>query len=254
MQRTLQMLALASTILMFVASNLMIAFFGFNVTSELDEPITFYIVPAGYAFAIWFFIYIGFIALGAYQLNKSRLNDTQWQKARIYIIINGIANTLWFSGVLINKVWLTMIFMAILLYTLIQLSIILGLGEFPRDQSEKWQVKVPLALYFGWITIATPINFTSFLMVDLGFRGTGFLSPEIWSILILAVATAIVAWMYINRKANATYLLVGVWGLTAIFVSNLNMSMEVGIAALLLAGILILVLILYRVKNGALAI
>lgn len=240
------LLTLLSTIFMIIAAILVVNFIGFNVTRDMDPPpVRLYIEPAGYAFIIWSFIYIGYIVLGIHQYRPKYRDDKRFIEARPYIILNALANALWFSGVILNVLWLTVVFMIIMLYTLIKLSIIFELGKPTENWEEKVAVKLPLALYFGWITIATPINFTSFLLVDFGLTGQSSFGPEVWSIIILIVAVAIVMTLYLTKKVNGTYLLVGVWALTAVYVANSGDSQLVATASLILSLGLVSILVFY---------
>lgn len=251
MNKALRILALIAPILMFVVSILMIFVVGFNVTSTMDAPpIPLYLNPAGYAFIIWQFIYIGFITLGIYQYSKGFKEDERFIQSRKYIILNSLLNSIWFLGTLTNQLWLTVVCIVGLLLTLIKLSIIFDLGKQGRDSKEKYFIKLPLSLYFGWITLATPINISSWLLTDLRWTGELTFGAQGWSVLILAVAFAIITVLYFTKKANGAYLLVGVWGLVAIFVANQRLENIVGYTALSLAVALVVVLIATRtIKN-----
>lgn len=252
MKKIMAFLAFGSTLFMLFASILMITFFDFNVTNELPPPpVRLYLEPAGYAFIIWLFIYIGFLALGVYQLRPKFLDDPSFIKARPYIIINGLANTTWFLGVLYAHIWLTALCMLILLYTLIQISIHLELGKAGENLEDKLFVKLPIALYFGWITAATPINITSFLLIEVGWTGQNFLSPELWSVIILGIAFVIFALLYTQQRANATYLFVAVWALLAIYIANRVNSLTVGFTALTLALGLLIIFIFFQFRGNS---
>lgn len=244
MNRTFRILALVAPILMFLVSILMIFVVGFNVTSKMDAPpIPLYLNPAGYAFIIWQFIYIGFIALGTYQYSNRFKDDKRFDSSRKYIIFNSLLNSIWFLGTLTNQLWLTVVCIVGLLFTLIKLSIIFELGEQGKDNKEKFFLKLPLSLYFGWITLATPINISSWLLTDLRWTGEIALGAQGWSVLILVVAFAIITYLYFTKHVNGTYLLVGVWGLIAIFVANQKFDNIVGYVALSLAIVLVIFLI-----------
>ena len=242
MKKVMPVLACLGPVFMFFTSIAMIVFFGFDVNSNMDQPpIPLYIEPAGYAFITWNLIDIGFIALGVYQLSPKYKDDPRFVTGRKYIVVNSLANAAWFVGVIQNQFWLTVTFMLILLYTLIRLAVIFKLGERGKDWRERLWIKLPLALYFGWITLATPINIASFLLTEVGWTGQAFLTPQIWSVAILTVAVGIVFVMYITKKANAVYLFVGVWGLLAIFVANSYRENLVSLFAIVLAILLLFV-------------
>ncbi|MEL6674784.1 MAG: hypothetical protein AAFR61_21430 [Bacteroidota bacterium] len=244
MHKTNAYLTLAATLYMSLGSIIMVALFGFEVSSELDRPVVeFFLEPAGYAFIIWGLIYLGYIALGLYQIRPAMWEDPRFVEARPYLILNAFFNSFWFIGVARNFLWMTVLCMLVMLLTLIQLSRYLELGQSGQNRAEKWWVKLPIALYFGWITLATPINITSWLAAEVGWTGASLFSPAVWSTLILGIAAAIILTLYLTRQVNGAYLLVGVWGLFAIFIANLARSSLVAATALGLAGLLALVLI-----------
>ncbi|MEL6275018.1 MAG: hypothetical protein AAFU03_07950, partial [Bacteroidota bacterium] len=239
-----------STILMFVGAFLVINLFGFNVTGDLEgPPVQLYLEPAGYAFIIWGFIYLGFIGLGAYQLREKVRGNVAFQRARGWIILNAISNLTWFAGVLTNQLGVTVVCMMIMLFTLIQLSILLELGKAGGDWREKLFVKLPLALYFGWITVASVVNTTAWLLTDLGWTGEESLGPQGWSVLMLSIATGIIVSLFVTRKVNGAYLLVGVWALIAIYVANASVGTLVAYTAIGLAAFLLIVLFIPQPKG-----
>lgn len=247
MNKLFATLTFFSTLLMLLGCILMVTLIGFNVTAPLDPPpVPVYFVPAGYAFIIWFFIYVGYIALGFYQWQSTNLNLPKFMKSRPYIILNALANITWFLGVISNQLWLTVICILTMLFTLVRLAIYLELGQAGKDWQEKLLVKLPLALYLGWITVATPINLTSFLIKDLNWTGQSVLNPEIWSVLVLGFALVIFYSLYLVRKVNAVFLLVGVWAFTAIYVGNNQLSPLVAGVALGMAIVLLLTLLLFQ--------
>ena len=253
MKKVNRVLAFLGPVFMFLASIAMILFFGFNVTSDMEAPpVPLYIEPAGYTFIIWQLIYIGFIALSIFQLKAAYKDDSRFIKARVYIIVNSMANSAWFLGVIFNQLWITVLFMLLMLFTLIRLSIIFQLGKPNKSKSERWFVKLPLSLYFGWITVATPVNITSFLLTEVGWSGQELLNPNIWSLIILLVATAIFSWVYLKRKGNGAYLLVGVWGFTGIYMANFDQNDLIRFVSLALSAFLLLLLIItkYRTKSS----
>jgi len=255
--KTWAILTLISTICMLFGSILMILLFGFDANpNDVRPPVRLFLEPAGYAFSIWTFIYLGYIALGIYQNYAAQIDDPRFVKARKYIILNALANNLWFVGVVQNQLWFTVLCMVIMLITLIQISVLLELNKPGKDWREKLMVKLPIALYFGWITIATPINTTSFLLAEVGWTGQSFLGPELWSVIIMIVAFTIVVFLYTRQKVNSVYLFVGVWGLFAIFIANLPYSNLVAFTALLLSVGLLLAFIwrfVFRQKEVSLS-
>jgi len=76
-------------------------------------------------------------------------------------------------------------------------------------------VRLPFEIYFGWVSVATIANISSFL-VQQGFQDGYLLSAESWTIAILVVATLIgTATALVN--SSPAYSLVLVWAFFGIY-------------------------------------
>jgi hypothetical protein len=63
------------------------------------------------------------------------------------------------------------------------------------DRMFHWSVRIPFAVYFGWITVATIANVTT-LLVSAQFTGFGISEP-VWTAVILVVGVLIgLAWAF----------------------------------------------------------
>ena len=78
-------------------------------------------------------------------------------------------------------------------------------------------------IYFGWITVATVANFTG-LLVSYNWGGFG-ISHEVWTSVIILVATAIVSFTFIKNKA-IWYLLPIIWAFYGIFFKHTSAILE----------------------------
>ena len=91
----------------------------------------------------------------------------------------------------------------------------------------EWADRVPFSVYLGWITVATVANATQ-LLFWLGWNG-GFISPEVWTVIMLAVAT-VVAWLMAITRRDAAYLLVLVWAFIGIALKHAGTPLVSGAA------------------------
>jgi hypothetical protein len=91
-------------------------------------------------------------------------------------------------------------------------------------------VHLPFSVYLGWITIATVANVTA-LLVRLGWRRFG-LSEELWTVAVLAVATAITVAMLLRRN-DVFYGLVVLWAFAGIAIKRLAVDPQPRTAVLL---------------------
>ncbi|MEO1414574.1 MAG: hypothetical protein AAFW00_04810 [Bacteroidota bacterium] len=188
----------------------------FSPPTGVNMPV--YIVPAGYAFVIWGFIYVGLLAYGIFQARRDQRANPRLRAASSWFNLSCVFNVLWFTGVISQQLWLTIICMFGMLFCLVAISKALGIARIQVPTREIWMTRVPISLYFGWITAATPINTTTFLQ-SIGFEGLG-IAPDIWSLILLVVAMTIAILVFFSRYANVIYLLVIVWAFIGIAVSN----------------------------------
>ena len=103
--------------------------------------------------------------------------------------------------------------MLVLLGSLIAIYLRLGTGRTSVSRAETWMVRVPFSVYLGWITVATVANATQ-LLYFLGWNG-GALGPEVWTVIMLAVAV-VLAWLMAITRRDVAYLLVLVWAFIGI--------------------------------------
>ncbi len=212
--------------------------------SELSAKYDTLITPAGYAFSIWGLIYILLIAYVVFQwwAYKRKKFDESIQQAGVFFLLSNIANITWLLLWLNEYVGLSTIAMAALLFSLIKLVLRLDL--------EKWDAPVriiafvwwPIVVYFGWIIIASVTNFAAFL-VYLGWGGFGF-SPEIWTFIMLSIATFIYLFL-VNTRNLRESASVGIWAFIAIAVKQWGVNQNVAIFAIT-ASVVVLVVILFH--------
>lgn len=78
-----------------------------------------------------------------------------------------------------------------------------------------WLVRLPTALFFGWITAATIVNATVWL-VGRGWTGLG-LGPDLWAAALLLVAAGLGVFV-VRRSGELAYggvLVWAAWGIVA---------------------------------------
>ena len=111
----------------------------------------------------------------------------------------------------------------------------------------KWLIHIPFSIYLGWITVATIANVTS-LLYYLEWNGWG-ISPEIWTLIMLATAVIIGAAVSFNRTDMA-YAAVLIWAFAGIAVKHENTAVVATGAwtAALMAAVFLLVGV-YRLRR-----
>ncbi|WP_294231818.1 tryptophan-rich sensory protein [uncultured Chryseobacterium sp.] len=191
--------------------------------------------PAGYAFSIWGFIYLGLLGFviyyGPFAKNteakeKTILNIGWW------FVISCIANSLWIFTWLYEYTLLTIPIMMLLFVSL--LKIIRnnrGLIE-SRDFKTTVFLRLPFYIYSGWISVALIADVAAYLKK---IQWSGFGIPETgWTVLMFIIAAVIHLYM-VWKQNMSTFALVAVWALIAIAVANQYSNQAVYISAIVTA-------------------
>ncbi|BFT94464.1 MAG: hypothetical protein MNSN_02120 [Minisyncoccus archaeiphilus] len=205
-------------IVMIVTNSLAILLpIGGRSTGQVSENYSNLFAPAGYAFSIWGLIYTLLGIYVIYQFQKKKNNLTE--KINIIFIVNALLNASWIFAWHYDVIWLSVIIMFGLLVTLIKIADILKSNSLTSE--EKWFIKLPFSVYFGWITVATIANITVFL-VYLNWNGFGI--PEsYWTVIVLLVGMLIGSWRTLRDRA-IPYILVFIWAYGAILFKHLSVS------------------------------
>ncbi|MEO1051373.1 MAG: hypothetical protein AAFX87_12160 [Bacteroidota bacterium] len=217
-----------------------------DLKTKYGLPEELYLEPAGAAFAVWNIIFLSFIVLGIYQLKPSLKDDQRWVSARPFIFVSCMGNIIWFLGDFSTNLTISLFGFLIMLVTLTKLNNIFKLGEKSVSQRERWLVKFPISIFYGWISIAFPLGVTLWLMQTFGLSGYEVLSPEAWSVLVIVVALAIFGYLLWKRKVSVVFISAVVWGLFWIFVANLNDKLSLTIAASAAATLLLIELVVVK--------
>lgn len=182
-------------------------------TGEISDSFKVFFVPSGYVFSIWGLIYLGLIAFAIFQALPSQRENERMQKTFGWFLLASLANCAWIFLWHYQLFGLTLVAMILLLVSLIMTYTGLGVGKSKVSALETWMVRVPFSIYLGWISVATIAN-VSDVLYFVGWQGWG-IAPQVWSAVMLAVATVLAALMAFTRRDSA-YLLVLVWAFIGI--------------------------------------
>lgn len=175
--------------------------------------------PAGFTFSIWGIIYLLLAFYTIYMLAADKAPMALVCKVNIMFSLSSVANVFWILSWHNEIIPLSMALMVVILVCLILIMRIVTTET--RLLSEKFFIKLPFAVYTGWITVATIANATV-LLVSLGWNGFG-ISEEIWTVIILAVGTVIGILAGVRFKSVA-YLLVLIWAYAGILLKHISIS------------------------------
>ena len=202
-------------------------------TGEISDRFKVLFVPAGYVFAIWGVIYLGWIAFVVYQALPAHRHNPRLQKMSWLFALSCAANAAWLFCWHYKYFELSVVVMLTLLLTLIAIYVRLDIGRAPVTTAEKWCVNIPFSIYLGWISVATIANITDVLYL---WKWNGFgIAPELWAVIMLVVATilglamaltcgdvaylSVLAWSYAgiaNKQAGVGLVANSAWLMTAL--------------------------------------
>jgi hypothetical protein len=206
-------------------------------TGEISDRFKVYFVPAGYVFAIWGLIYIGWIAFAIFQFLPSQKESPRLRRLGYLFALSGIANAAWLFCWHYNQVGLSVLVMLSLLGLLIASYLRLGVGRTPNGTVEHWCVEVPFSVYLGWITVATVANISDWLF-SISWNGWG-ITAQPWAAIMIAVASLLGLLMALTRWDDA-YLFVLVWSFVGIAVKQTFSPLVMGTAWIASAFTLVL--------------
>lgn len=183
-------------------------------TNEISDTYDTLFAPIGFTFAIWGVIYL---LLGVYTVVQLIADNEVIRTITPWYIASSLLNGLWIVAWHYEQLWLAALIIVGLLWTLIRINKVTTRERTTAGST--FAIRIPFAVYFGWVTVATVANLSAWL-VQLGL-GEGFwLSAETWTIVILVIATLIGATTALVNSSPA-YALVFVWAFWGILSRHL---------------------------------
>lgn len=173
------------------------------------------VIPANYAFAIWGLIYVGLFCFAGYQFLPQQRENLRLKRLGYALVLASLAQILWIFLFQFQMFFLSLCAMIGILNSLIIGYIRLRIGKIRVSKREHWLVDLPFSIYLGWISVATIVNVA--LVLDNWRWNGGGISPELWTVILLAVAGTIAAILMIERNEMA-YPFVMMWAFCAIAV------------------------------------
>ena len=212
-------------------------------TGEISDRFPVYFVPAGYVFAIWGVIYLGWIAFIIFQFQASQKESTRLRRLGYLFAISNVANAAWLFCWHYNLFGLSVLVMLTLLGLLIASYLRLNINRSSARPAEYWSLDVVFSVYLGWITVATVANISDWLYL-VQWNGFG-ISAQSWAVIMLAVASLLGLAMALTRS-DAGYLSVLVWAFIGIAMKQTSVpvvALSAWIAAALMLGLAVFSLI-----------
>lgn len=190
-------------------------------TGAISDSYPNLFAPTGFTFSIWGLIYLLLALHVLYQLglfrNRTKTDNILLWRVGIIFSVSSLINIAWIFSWHYKLIPLSMVLMLLLLICLISLAITLRKQKL--DRRERFFVRLPFSVYFGWITVATIANATT-LLVSVGWNGFG-LSPSLWTIIMLTVG-ALIGIATTLRFKDIAYGLVLVWAYAGILYKHVS--------------------------------
>lgn len=195
-----------------------------NNTGVVSNAYPNLFAPAAVTFSIWGLIYTLLAAytlyqFGLFQKDHGKSRTELFKKIGVYFSLTSVANILWIFSWHYRLIGLSLLLMLVILFYLIKIADLLKKQKF--SSKEIFFIKAPFSIYFGWITVATIANVTTFL-VSLNWNGFG-LSDQLWTIIILLVGAAIGIIRTIKDK-NIFYGSVLIWAYFGILIKHTSVD------------------------------
>lgn len=180
--------------------------------------------PTGITFAIWALIYLLLAAymlylFGMFHDAQRDSNQRSFQQISVYFSLSSVANALWLFSWHYDILSLSMLLMIVILLCLIKINQLTS--KMKLSFKEKFFVRLPFSIYFGWITIATIANAT-ILLISWGWDGFG-LAQSAWAVIIIIVGT-IIGSAVIYKHKDTAYGLVLIWAYIGILIKHLSQN------------------------------
>ena len=181
----------------------------------LDQDSTA-IAPASGAFRIWSVIYLGLLGYAIWQLLR-RSDSERHQSVRNWVLAGVVLNSVWLGTVQLGWLAVSVVVIAALLACLLRVLFLLS-RQAPGNRLEALLLDGVQGLYLGWVLIATLAN-ASAALASTGWSGAP-LSPISWTIVLIAVATALSVALAGRLDGRLAPALSTAWGLVWIGVAR----------------------------------
>lgn len=191
-------------------------------TGQVSDSYGNLFAPAGLTFAIWGLIYL-FLAIytiyqfGLFQKGSQTDRGPLMEAIAPFFILSSLVNAVWIFAWHYELIGVCLVLIAGMLVLLIKINLIID--KETLTNKEKFFIKIPFSIYFGWTTVATIANATV-LLVALGWNGFG-VSEVMWTVIILLVGAAI-GILTMRTRRNIPYGLVLIWAYGGILLKHIS--------------------------------
>ena len=212
------------------------------------EEVINYTLPPDFSFAIWGFIYFGFLVYAFWGLTRAATTDVHYNRTAYPVAISIFLNFLW-TVIVGADWWLAAYFLQWLMLAIAMVIMFRWeLSKKPLTPVQKY-LSIPFALYAGWLTVAM-IPFTSDLLNKSGWNYKPF--PQVTWALIMYVVACVIVILAFRKIKQPFYLLPLAWALFGFFI-RFDAALKITAAGLMALMLLycIIQLLKFYVTNRA---
>ena len=149
----------------------------------VSDKYTTLFAPIDFTFGIWGLIYLG---LTIYTFTQLFTDNQVIQRITPWFIAANIFNGSWIIAWRLELLLVSSLILVGLLFCLYKIN--KETTSKTTSPEQTITTRLPFEIYFGWVTVATIANISSFL-VQQGFQDGYLLDAQTWSVVILVVAS-----------------------------------------------------------------
>jgi hypothetical protein len=215
---------------------------GGMTTGEVSAGYPILLTPAGITFSIWSVIYTLLLVAFLIELRNPELEAQENAVLGKYFLLNCVGNILWILSWHLLPVQISFLVILVLMYSLFKISQNLT----KKDVKTGNVFKMAFSIYFGWITIATLVNFCVFCYA---FGATNAFSTNLLLTVIFILIAAAVALFASLKKDLPFYAYTVSWALLGIFLKQWGKNQSLAIIALTASVVVLVVTVISSIRR-----
>lgn len=226
-------------------------------TGQVSDRYANLFAPAGFTFGIWGLIYALLLVYTLYQMELFKqlplsISNRAHKRIKGLYALSSLMNGAWILAWHYDLIGASVLLMLGILYALIRINQITFIAV--DNKIPRYFLRLPFEVYFGWITVATIANITTWL-VSVDWSGFG-LSEVAWTVLVLCIG-AIIGTVTLIRLRSIPYGMVLVWAYWGILTKHMaswgfqrqHSPVIVTVGAAITFFVLAMGMLLYRRKD-----
>jgi hypothetical protein len=200
------------------------------MTGEISDSYFNLFAPAGITFAIWGLIYLLLTMFAIVQLKVDHdlsVRQNLFDDLALPFTISNLANGAWIVAWHFLRIEFSLALIVIVLFCL--LLMMFEINRTSLYNNDGFFIALPISVYFGWISVATIANVTTYL-VYLGYSSY-LLNPllnlgdDVWLLIMLSIGALVMLLTSLRFKTRA-YGLVFIWAYAGIYLKLTDLPLR----------------------------